>query len=232
MLIELTNIRKSYQMGILQVHALDGVDISIDQGEFIAIVGTSGSGKSTLMNIIGCLDAPTEGRYLLNGQDVSHLSDHEQSRLRNKEIGFVFQQFNLLARTPAIEQVSLPMVYGRVPEKERSQRAEQALQRVGLADRFDHQPTELSGGQQQRVAIARALVTNPSLILADEPTGALDSHSGEEILHLFKGLHDEGKTIVMVTHDSAVAAHADRLIHLKDGVVINEDGRHETTVTP
>jgi putative ABC transport system ATP-binding protein len=211
-------------MGTLQVHALAGVDVAIEKGEFVAIVGTSGSCKSTLMNIIGCLDTPTEGQYLLNGRDVSHLNDKEQSRLRSKEIGFVFQQFNLLARTPAIEQVSLPMMYGRVPEKERRQRAEQALQRVGLPERLGHQPTELSGGQQQRVAIARALVTNPSLILADEPTGALDSTSGDEILQLFTGLHQEGKTIVMVTHDMEVAGHAERIIRLKDGLVIEDKG--------
>lgn len=230
MIIELNNIRKSYQMGAYQVDALRGIDVSIEQGEFVAIVGASGSGKSTLMHIIGCLDIPTEGQYVLNGTDVSTLSDKELSRLRNKEIGFVFQQFNLLARTPAIEQVSLPMMYAGIAEKERTQRAQEALTHVGLGERFHHDPTELSGGQQQRVAIARALVTNPSLILADEPTGALDSSSGAGILQLFEELHDEGKTIVMVTHDAEVAAHAGRLVHLKDGLVI-EDSQRELAVS-
>ncbi|NJN53970.1 MAG: ABC transporter ATP-binding protein [Anaerolineae bacterium] len=229
-MIELNNIRKSYQMGAYQVDALRGIDVSIEQGEFVAIVGASGSGKSTLMHIIGCLDIPTEGQYVLNGTDVSTLSDKELSRLRNKEIGFVFQQFNLLARTPAIEQVSLPMMYAGIAEKERTQRAQEALTHVGLGERFHHDPTELSGGQQQRVAIARALVTNPSLILADEPTGALDSSSGAGILQLFEELHDEGKTIVMVTHDAEVAAHAGRLVHLKDGLVI-EDSQRELAVS-
>lgn len=221
-MINLTDIKKIYIMGTQEVHALRGVTITIEEGDFVAIIGTSGSGKSTLMNIIGCLDVPTEGSYILNGTDVSDLSDDEQARIRNKEIGFIFQRFNLLARTDALKQVSLPLMYGGFSRKERNKRAMEALESVGLGDRADHRPDELSGGQQQRVAIARALVTEPSLLLADEPTGALDTVSGADVLQLFKQLHAEGKTIVMVTHDLDVAAHAERIIRLSDGAVISD----------
>ncbi|HFC13043.1 MAG TPA: ABC transporter ATP-binding protein [Anaerolineae bacterium] len=222
-MINLTDIKKIYIMGTQEVHALRGVTITIEEGEFVAIIGASGSGKSTLMNIIGCLDVPTEGSYILNGKDVSDLSDDAQARIRNKEIGFIFQRFNLLARTDALKQVAMPLMYGGIGRKERKERAMQALESVGLGDRADHRPDELSGGQQQRVAIARALVTNPSLLLADEPTGALDTVSGADVLQLFKELHASGKTIVMVTHDLDVAAHAERIIRLSDGAVISDE---------
>ena len=220
-MIKLDNITKTYKRGTQEVHALRGVDIKIEQGEFVAIIGTSGSGKSTLMNIVGCLDIPSTGKYIFNDQDASHLSDDEQSRLRNTDIGFVFQQFNLLARTSAIKQVELPLMYAGVDKATRTKRAKDALARVGLSDRLDHKPDELSGGQQQRVAIARALVTNPTLILADEPTGALDSVSSEEILQLFESLHGEA-TIVMITHDMDVASRAERIISLHDGLIIED----------
>lgn len=221
-MIEMQNISKVYQMGTQKVHALRGVDIAISKGEFVAIVGTSGSGKSTLMNIIGSLDIPSLGKYMLNGQDASQLSDDKQAQLRNKEIGFVFQQFNLLARTSAIKQVEVPLMYAGISATERTQRAQEALDHVGLGDRLDHKPDELSGGQQQRVAIARALVTNPSLILADEPTGALDSTSSNDILQLFERLHGEERTIIIVTHDMTVAQRADRIITLQDGLVTSD----------
>ena len=221
-MIELNNITKVYQMGSQKVHALRGVDIKIEQGEFVAIVGTSGSGKSTLMNIIGSLDVPTSGQYILNGQNASELSDDEQAQLRNQEIGFVFQQFNLLARTPALKQVETPLMYAGVKSSERKKGAEEALKHVGLGERLDHKPDALSGGQQQRVAIARALVTHPSLLLADEPTGALDSRSGEEILQLFETLHAEGRTLILITHDMTVAQRAERIITLQDGLVISD----------
>ncbi len=222
-MIRLQNIKKIYKMGTQEVHALRGVSVDIEEGEFVAIIGTSGSGKSTLMNIIGCLDTPTEGKYILNSQDVSDLKDDSQAKIRNKEIGFIFQRFNLLARTTALKQVSVPLMYGGVSRSERRRRATAALTSVGLGDRTDHKPDELSGGQQQRVAIARALVTEPSLLLADEPTGALDSVSGEEVLKLFEKLHAEGKTIVMVTHDLEVADRAQRVIRLSDGSVISDE---------
>lgn len=231
-MIEINDVKKIYQMGTMEVHALRGVTIAIDEGDFVAIIGTSGSGKSTLMNVIGCLDVPTSGSYVLNGNDVSDLSDDEQARIRNKEIGFIFQRFNLLTRTSALKQVTIPLMYGGIGRKERNQRALEALESVGLGDRADHRPDELSGGQQQRVAIARALVTQPSLLLADEPTGALDTVSGEEVLQLFEKLHSEGKTIVMVTHDLDVAQRAQRIIRLSDGAVISDSikngaGEHE-----
>jgi len=205
--IEIQDVRKIYQMGELQVPALNGVSLQIQQGEMVAITGPSGSGKSTLMNIIGCLDTPTNGSYILDGVNVSKMSDDEQANVRNKKIGFVFQTFNLLPRTPALDQVELPMVYAGVPD--RTQRARAALESVGLGDRMHHRPNEMSGGQQQRVAIARALVNNPSIILADEPTGNLDSKSGAEIMSIFKLLHREhGLTIILVTHDPNVAAQA------------------------
>lgn len=222
-MIELRDIAKVYQMGTQEVHALRGVSIDIDKGEFVAIIGTSGSGKSTLMNIIGCLDVPTSGSYMLNATDVSNLSDDAQARIRNKEIGFIFQRFNLLARTTAVKQVSIPLMYGGVGRRERYKRSVAALTSVGMGDRTDHKPDELSGGQQQRVAIARALVTEPSLLLADEPTGALDSKTGEEVLQLFEQLYSEGKTIVMVTHDMDVANRANRIIRLSDGEIISDE---------
>ena len=219
-MIELTNITKSYEMGEMMVHALRGVDLTINEGEFVAIMGPSGSGKSTLMNVIGCLDIPSGGRYTLDGIDVSQMSDDEQAKVRNQRIGFVFQQFNLLPRTTAEKQVALPLMYGGYGRSERLERAKEALTAVGLGQRIDHKPDELSGGQQQRVAIARALATTPSIILADEPTGALDTQSGNEILNIFKELHAQGMTIVMITHDPEVAEHAQRTIWIRDGVIV------------
>jgi putative ABC transport system ATP-binding protein len=206
-------------MGGEIVRALRGVDITIRRNEFVAIMGPSGSGKSTLMNMIGCLDTPTHGEYWLNGHRVSELEDNELARIRNKEIGFVFQTFNLLPRATALHNVELPLVYGGVPGKERKARAVDALTKVGLADRMEHRPNELSGGQRQRVAIARALVNQPSIILADEPTGNLDSTTSVEILALFNQLHQQNQTIVLVTHEHDIAAHARRQVHLKDGMV-------------
>jgi putative ABC transport system ATP-binding protein len=217
--VHLEHVSKTYGMGSAEVHALHDVTITIGRGEYVSIVGPSGSGKSTLMNILGCLDVATEGRYLLNGVDVEDMSEAELATVRNRHIGFVFQQFNLLASLPAWRNVELPLVYAGVPRAERRARAEQALQRVGLAERMGHKPTELSGGQQQRVAIARALVTDPALILADEPTGNLDSHSSEDVLRFLAELHAGGRTIVLITHDHEVAQVADRSIVVRDGVV-------------
>ena len=218
-MITMSNITKAYEMGNQVVHALRGVDLVIEEGEFIAIIGPSGSGKSTLMNMIGCLDVPTGGTYTLDGIDVSEMTDNEQARIRNKRIGFVFQQFNLLPRTSALKQVSLPLMYGGMSRRDRNARANEVLEMVGLGDRTDHRPDELSGGQQQRVAIARALATNPSIILADEPTGALDTKTGEELLDLFQKLHDDGMTIIMITHDPEVSAKAERVISIRDGLI-------------
>ena len=213
------HLQRDYDMGGEVVHALRGVDLVIRKNEFVAIMGPSGSGKSTLMNLIGCLDSPTQGEYWLNGHRVSELGDDELARIRNKEIGFVFQTFNLLPRATALHNVELPLVYAGLGGRERRDLASEALTRVGLADRMQHRPNELSGGQRQRVAIARALVNQPSILLADEPTGNLDSATSEEILGLFDGLHREGQTILLVTHESDIAAHARRQVHLKDGRV-------------
>jgi putative ABC transport system ATP-binding protein len=223
-LIELREVHKVYEMGAEKVHALAGVDLDIDAGEYVAIMGASGSGKSTLMNLVGCLDTPTSGAYHLNGVAVEGLNDLELAAIRNREIGFVFQTFNLLARTSAIENVELPLVYAGVTRKERHERALRALERVGLLDRARHQPNELSGGQRQRVAIARALVNDPSILLADEPTGNLDSSTSEEIMALFDELHGQGNTVVLVTHEADIARHAGRRIVLRDGKVLS-DGR-------
>ena len=213
------NLKREYDMGGEIVRALRGVDLVIRKNEFVAVMGPSGSGKSTLMNLIGCLDSPTAGEYWLNGYRVSELEDDELARIRNKEIGFVFQTFNLLPRATSLHNVELPLVYAGIGAKERREQATQALTRVGLSDRMHHRPNELSGGQRQRVAIARALVNNPSILLADEPTGNLDSATGEEIMVLFEALYSNGQTIVLVTHENDIAAHARRQVHLKDGSV-------------
>jgi putative ABC transport system ATP-binding protein len=222
-MIEMEGITKTYDMGPTQVHALSGVDINIRNNEYVAIMGPSGSGKSTLMNIIGCLDVPTAGQYRLNGQPVNEMDDDQLADIRNQEIGFVFQNFNLLARSNALKNVELPLVYGGVPAGQRRARAIQALDAVGLTDRLDHRPNELSGGQRQRVAIARALSNDPSIILADEPTGALDSRTGIEIMDLFTRLHDSGNTIILVTHEENVAAYAHRIVRFRDGVVESDE---------
>ena len=219
--IEMRNITKSYEMGTQVVHALRGVDLDIRDGEYVAIMGPSGSGKSTLMNMIGVLDTPNSGTYILGGEDVSKLTSDQRASIRNRRIGFVFQQFNLLPRTTALKQVSLPLMYSGVGRGERMRRASEALDSVGLGDRMDHKPDELSGGQQQRVAIARALITRPDIILADEPTGALDSQTGAEIMDLFDELNEQGMTIIMVTHESEVADRAQRTIWLRDGLVVD-----------
>jgi putative ABC transport system ATP-binding protein len=220
--IELRDITKTYRTGTIEVQALRGITLDIGRGELVAIMGPSGSGKSTLMNVIGCLDQPTAGRYYLDGLEVSQLSDDDLALIRNRKIGFVFQSFNLLPRTTALEQVELPLVYSGLPN--RRERAEQALEAVGLADRMRHKPTELSGGQQQRVAIARALVMRPSLILADEPTGNLDSRSSEEIMYLFQALNREERiTVVFVTHEPEIAQHTQRIIHVRDGVITSDE---------
>jgi putative ABC transport system ATP-binding protein len=218
-LIEMLELTRVYQLGPQEIYALRGVDLVIENGEYVAIMGPSGSGKSTLMNIIGCLDRPTAGRYLLDGIPVESMDDDELAAIRNKKIGFVFQTFNLLARTTALQNVELPLVYAKIPRAERREMAEEALAAVGLKDRMHHQPNELSGGQRQRVAIARALVNKPSLLLADEPTGNLDSQTGREILDLFRDLHSRGNSIIMVTHEDDVAQEAKRIIHIRDGKV-------------
>jgi len=221
-LIDLKVIYKIYQMGSTQINALDGLDCTIDKGEYVALMGPSGSGKSTLMNVIGCLDSPSSGTYLLNGTNVSTMTDDDLATVRNVEIGFVFQSFNLLPRTSALENVALPLVYAGVAKKERLERAQVVLEKVGLGDRGDHKPNELSGGQRQRVAIARALINNPSIVLADEPTGNLDSKSSLEIMALFEEIHAEGNTVVMVTHEEDIAKYAKRTIRMIDGKMANQ----------
>jgi len=222
-LIETRDLWKTYVMGSEEIHALRGVSIQIERGEYVAIMGPSGSGKSTLMNLIGCLDTPSQGTYLLNGKQVGTMNDNELARIRNEEIGFVFQTFNLLPRASALQNVELPLVYAGVPARERQERARTALQKVELGERMTHRPNELSGGQRQRVAIARALVNNPSILLADEPTGNLDSKTGTEIMALFARLHQAGNTIVLVTHEADVAAFANRIIHVRDGQVEKDE---------
>lgn len=217
--ISLRDIKKLYQMGDIEVGALRGVSLDIKKNEYVAIMGPSGSGKSTLMNIIGCLDTPTSGIYEFNGINVSVMDDNELAKIRNKEIGFVFQTFNLLARSDALHNVELPLIYGGYASGVRKQKAEEAMDRVGLGDRMHHKPNELSGGQRQRVAIARALVTHPSIILADEPTGNLDTKTGDEIMVLFEELHEDGNTIIIVTHEEYIAEHAHRIIRLRDGLI-------------
>jgi len=223
-MIRLENITKEYQMGTQTVHALRGVDLTIHDGDFVAIMGPSGSGKSTMMNMIGCLDQPTSGTYELDDIDISEMTDDELAQVRNKRIGFVFQQFNLLPRTTALRQVELPLMYAGLSRSERREKAAEALTAVGLGDRMDHRPDELSGGQQQRVAIARALAAEPSIILADEPTGNLDSASGEEILKIFEDLNESGITVIFVTHDPEVSERAKRVIWLRDGLVTSDNG--------
>ncbi len=218
-MLQMTGVRKTYSTGVVEVEALRGIDLDVDAGDYLAIMGPSGSGKSTLMHIIGCLDVPTAGTYLLDGTDVSSMSEKQLAEVRNRKIGFVFQQFNLLASLTALRNVELPMVYAGVPAAERRERAMLALEKVGLADRVQHRPNELSGGQQQRVSVARALVTDPALILADEPTGNLDSHSTAEILELFQELNESGRTIVMITHEADVGERARHLVHIYDGLL-------------
>lgn len=217
--IEIRNIIRDFQLGQETVHVLKGIDLDIKKGEYVAFMGPSGSGKSTLMNLLGCLDTPTSGSYTLNGKDVSKMEDDELAEIRNKEIGFVFQTFNLLPRTTALDNVALPMVYAGANKTVRNERASQVLTEVGLADRMDHKPNQLSGGQRQRVAIGRALVNKPSIILADEPTGNLDSITSLEIMNLFDAIHQGGNTVILVTHEEEVAAHAHRVIRLRDGIV-------------
>jgi putative ABC transport system ATP-binding protein len=227
MLIQIESLVKDYQMGAEAVRALDSVSLSIERNEYLAIMGPSGSGKSTLMNLIGCLDTPTSGTYMLNGNDVGRMSDDDLAAIRNREIGFVFQTFNLLPRASALQNVELPLIYAGMPASQRKVRVAEAIDAVGLRDRAHHRPNELSGGQRQRVAIARALVNRPSLILADEPTGNLDSKTGEEIMQLFSVLHDAGNTIIMVTHEPDIARHCARVIRLRDGHIESDQATSE-----
>ena len=225
--IELSEIRKNYFLGKVVIEVLKSLSLSINKNEYVALMGPSGSGKSTLMNIIGCLDTPTHGKYVLAGKSVGGMADNDLADIRNKEIGFVFQQFNLLPRLSALENVALPLVYGGVSKKQRTERAKEVLEMVNLTDRSSHKPNELSGGQNQRVAIARALVNNPSIILADEPTGNLDSKTSREIMDIFNKIHAAGNTIVLVTHEEDIAAHAKRIIRLRDGVIENDTSKIE-----
>ena len=222
-IINIEHIAKIYQVGTEEVHALADVSLRIDKNEYVAIKGPSGSGKSTLMNILGCLDTPTKGLYTFTGSNVSELNDNELAAIRNREIGFVFQTFNLLPRSDALHNVELPLIYAGIAKEERRERAREALDKVGLGDRMDHKPNELSGGQRQRVAVARALVTSPSIILADEPTGNLDTKTGEDIMALFEELYNQGNTIILVTHEEYIAKHANRIIRLRDGLVEKDE---------
>ena len=233
-LIELKDVYKIYQMGDETVHALDGVSLAIDPGEFVAIVGSSGSGKSTAMNIIGCLDVPTSGTYHLGGVDVSTMDDDDQAEIRNKMLGFIFQQYNLLPKLTLLENVEVPLMYAGVPKSERHERAKLALELVGLGDKVRNKPNQLSGGQQQRASIARALVGEPAVILADEPTGALDSHTSREVLNMLQMLHEAGNTVVLITHDNSIAVQAQRIIRLEDGRVVYDGDAHapEAVVRP
>jgi putative ABC transport system ATP-binding protein len=222
-LIKITNIKRDFVLGNEIVYVLKGIDLEIKKGEYVALMGPSGSGKSTLMNLLGCLDTPTSGTYILNGKDVSQMQDDELAEIRNKEIGFVFQTFNLLPRTTALDNVALPMIYAGYSKSERRERATEVLKQVNLADRMDHQPNQLSGGQRQRVAIARAMVNKPSIILADEPTGNLDSKTSEEIMVLLEEIHKNGNTIILVTHEEEIAEHAQRIIRMRDGMIESDN---------
>ncbi|MDR2057544.1 MAG: ABC transporter ATP-binding protein [Dysgonamonadaceae bacterium] len=229
-MIKIVHLIKNYSMGEIEIPVLRDINLGINKNEYVAIMGPSGSGKSTLMNILGCLDTPTSGHYYFNQVDVSTLNDDALSAMRNKEIGFIFQNFNLLPRLNALQNVELPLIYAKIAPHERRKRAMKALQRVGLADRIDHKPGELSGGQRQRVAIARALVTNPGILLADEPTGALDSKTGEDIMALFHQLHREGNTIILITHEQEIASYAERNIHIKDGKIHSDQPNPNRTI--
>ncbi len=228
-IIELSNIKKEYKIGTEEIHALSGVTLNVFKNEYVALMGPSGSGKSTLMNMLGCLDSPTSGEYILNGLAVAKMSDNELAEVRNKQIGFVFQTFNLLPRSTTLENVMLPLVYSGIPKAQREQMAKKVLEQVGLGNRMNHRPNELSGGQRQRVAIARALVNNPAIILADEPTGNLDSKTSIEIMGLLEDIHQNGNTIILVTHEEDIALHAHRIVRLKDGVV--ESDNQNSTIT-
>lgn len=224
-LIKISNIKRDFVLGNEIVYVLKGIDLQINKGEYVALMGPSGSGKSTLMNLLGCLDTPTSGTYILNGKDVSQMKDDELAEIRNKEIGFVFQTFNLLPRTTALDNVALPMIYAGYSKSERNERATEVLKQVNLADRMDHQPNQLSGGQRQRVAVARALVNKPSIILADEPTGNLDSKTSIEIMKLFGDIHASGNTVILVTHEEEIAAYANRVIRLRDGLIESDTSK-------